>query len=627
MTRFSAITAALMVFTAVACAADSHNDGASSAAGLSASQHPGMGASLYDGGVSFRIWAPNAARVFVAGDFNGWNNGANELGNEFNGNFSGDVPGAQRYQKYQYWIVPQGGGNGFYKSDPRALRMENSSGASIIHDPGAYYWNNTGFKAPGFNETVIYEMHIGTFAPNYGHVGTWQSAMQKLDYLAGLGVNMLEVMPPAEFPGDVSAGYNPSEPLAPESAYGTPEDMKAFVDAAHGKGMGVIVDVVANHWGPNDLPMWCLDGNCLGNGGSYFYTDWRASTPWGNTRPDYGRQQVQDYIKDMAQNWLNEYRVDGLRWDGVKWIRTVSGDGSDNLGDQGLNMMKAINDACNQQPWKIKIAEDFGDLDFVSKQTGWGGMGFDSQWDGNFVHPVRAAVTAQNDSDRSMASVAASITHSYNATATQRVIYTENHDEDSNGSSRLPEQIWPGNADSWAARKRSTLAAGIAFTSPGIPMMFMGQEFNSVGYFDPQNGMDWSRANTWYPITQMYRDFAHLRRNWQNNTRGLEGNNVNVFHQDENSKVIAYHRWNQGGGGDDVVIVANFSQTYFPSYQVGFPRNGTWHVRLNSDWNSYSSDFGNTATLDLDANGGGMDGLGQSGSFALGPYSIVIFSQ
>jgi 1,4-alpha-glucan branching enzyme len=594
-----------------------------SSSALGSSQHGGMGASLYDGGVSFRIFAPFARRVWVAGDFNGWNNQANELGNEFNGNFSGDVGGAERWQKYQYYIEGQDGSR-FYKADPRAARMENSSAASIIHDSGAYAWQS-GFNTPGFNDMVFYELHVGSFAREWDK-GTFHAAMSKLDYLAGLGVNMIELMPVAEFPGDSSWGYNPSEPMAPESSYGTPEDLKGFIDGAHARGMGVVIDFVMNHWGPNDLPMWCVDGNCLGNGGAYFYADGRASTPWGQTRPDYGRPEVRDYVKDAAMMWLNEYRADGLRWDGTKWIRTINGDGTGDLPD-GWSLMQWVNGLTSSQPWKIKIAEDFGDNSAITSSQGGGGAGFDTQWDAAFVHPIRDAVAKSNDDWRSMAAVRDAITHSFNGQAIQRVIYTESHDEVANGQQRLPEEIWPGNAASWAAKKRSTLAAAITFTSPGIPLLFEGQEFLEDGYFTAERPLDWGKADRFSGITQLYRDLAHLRRNWSNNTRGLRGDNVNVFHVNETNKVIAYHRWAAGGPGDDVVVVANFSGSYFPDYRLGMPRGGTWYVRFNSDWNGYSGDFGNTATFDADASGGGQDGLGQSASFALGPYSAVVFSQ
>lgn len=609
---------------AAGCRVDPRETVESSTNELSSSQRPGMGATLHEAGTTFRIWAPNARRVWVVGDFNGWNVGADELESEQNGNFSGDVGWAGRWQKYQYVVEGQDGSR-LWKADPRAARMENSSGASIIHDPNGYEWRSS-FSTPAFRDMVIYELHVGTFTSPWGGVGTWRAALEKLDYLAGLGVNMLEVMPIAEFPGDRSWGYNPAEPMAPESAYGTPDEMKAFVDGAHARGMGVIVDVVANHWGPNDLPMWCIDGSCLGNGGSYFYTDHRAETPWGHTRPDYGRPEVRAYIKDIAMTWLHEYRVDGLRWDGTKYIRTVAGDGSGELHD-GKSLLAWINDLADQQPWKIMIAEDFGGKDSLTERTSAGGVGFDSQWDGEFVHPIRAAVAKSDDAWRDMGSVRHAIEHRFNGQASQRVVYSESHDEVANGQSRLPEMIWPGNSTSWSARKRSTLAAAIAFTSPGIPLIFQGQEFLENGWFTGNDPLDWGKANSHHPITQMYRDLAHLRRNWNDRTRGLRGDGVNVFHVDDEQKVIAYHRWDRGGPGDDVVVVANFSSRYFPDYRFGMPRSGQWFVRFNSDSSLYSPDFGNTATFGPDASGGSYDGMGQSAAIALGPYSVVILSQ
>ena len=281
----------------------------------------------------------------------------------------------------------------------------------------------------------------------------------------------------------------------------------------------------------------------------------------------------------------------------------------------------------SSQPWKLKSAEDFGDHAWLTKQTSWGGAGFDSQWDGGFVHPIREAVIQQEDAWRDMGKVKGAIEHNFNGQATQRIIYTESHDEVANGEARLPERIWPGNANSWASRKRSTLAAAIAFTSPGIPLMFMGQEFLEDGWFSAEDPLDWAKAESYSAITALYRDLAHLRRNWHANTGGLRGDHVNVFHTDNDQKIIAYHRWDNGGPGDDVVIVANFSGNWKQDYRVGFPRGGMWRVRMNTDWNGYSSDFGNTPTLDTEANGGGQDGMPTSASFQLGPYSVAIFSQ
>jgi 1,4-alpha-glucan branching enzyme len=125
----------------------------------------------------------------------------------------------------------------------------------------------------------------------------------------------------------------------------------------------------------------------------------------------------------------------------------------------------------------------------------------------------------------------------------------------------------------------------------------------------------------------MYRDLIHLRRNWYNNTRGLRGQHVNVHHVNHNDKVIAFHRWDNGGSGDDVVVVVNMSSRGFDSYHIGFPRAGLWKVRFNSDWNGYSADFGNHASYDTSAQVGGRDGMAYNGNVGIGPYTAVILSQ
>ncbi|MGQ0503840.1 MAG: alpha-amylase family glycosyl hydrolase [Myxococcaceae bacterium] len=592
---------------------------------LYSSSRAGMGATVYPGGVTFRVWAPFARRVWVSGDFNGW--GRTELGNEFNGYFSCDVDYAGKHQKFRYLIENEFGGQQ-WRSDPRAQRMTASNGDSVIHDPASYGWNSGNFGTPGFADQVIYELHVGTFhdSPGYGP-GTWQSAVAKLDYLRELGINMVEVMPVFEFPGDFSWGYNPSAPFAPESAYGSPDDMKYFIDQAHLRGIGVIFDVVHNHYGPSDLPLWCFSGNCIGNGGEYFFSDERANTPWGNTRPDYGRPEVRQYIRDHSMMLLHEYRADGLRFDATKFMRTIDGNERRQI-PQAWELFKSLNDEVNAtQPWKRMIAEDFGAGAAVTSPTFNGGAGFDAQWVGDFVHPVRRAITVHNDSDRNLYEVRDALTQRFNGNAFERIIYTESHDEVANGRQRLPEEIWPGNSGSWVSKKRSTLGAALTMTAPGTPLIFQGQEFVEDGYFQAEDPLDWSKAGYFAGITQLYRDLIKLRRNWSNNTRGLQGQGLSVHHVNNDGKVLAYHRWKDGGPGDDVVVVANFSGNYYPNYRVGFPHGGMWWLRFNSDYNGYSPDFGNTATLDTAASGSGADGLIASGNIALGPYSVVIFSQ
>jgi 1,4-alpha-glucan branching enzyme len=589
---------------------------------------PPLGAIPGDGGTVFAVWAPHAAGAAVEGDFNAWSDTV--LQSIGQGIFSGFVSGAKPGDEYRFRLSPPDGGF-LDREDPHAFAVSSAGGHAYVYDSTAFSWTST-FQPPPFNQQIIYELHIATFNdPSGTGQGTWQSAALKLDYLKSLGVNMIEIMPSVEFPGRYSWGYNPIFPFAPETNYGSPDDVKSFVDQAHARGIGVILDVVHNHWGGADLPMWCFDGPCFGagNGGIYFYTDARRDTGFG-PRPDYGRPMIRSYIVDNAILWLTDYRMDGLRWDSVVNIRTAAGQ---NLPD-GWALLQQMNETVHAQtPGKIQIAEDLQNSGEITTPTSGGGAGFDSQWDPAFYYPVRAALIATSDAARSMAQVASAISHTFNGSASQRVVYTEDHDmvafpQNGPDKGRMPVLISRETPGDYWARKRSTLGAAVALTVPGVPMLFMGQEFldPTPFPFSPGKAINWSNATTYSGILQMYQRMIALRLDADGTTRGLSGNGVNVFHVNDNAKVVAFHRWDQGGPGDDVVVLANFSNTTFASYRIGLPRSGTWHVRFNSDSSAYSSDFHDTPTRDLQTQGP-YNGLPFSGSMALGPYTVVIVSQ
>ena len=598
------------------------------------SVHAGLGANIYEEGpaggpgTAFRVWAPNASAVHLVGDFNAWSASASPMVADSAGNWSLDVRGLGHGAPYQFVIT--NGASTLWRNDPRAREVSSSVGYSVVQDPVLLHGADSGFQMPAWNDLILYELHIGTFNDLAGGApGNFASAEAMLPYLADLGVNAVELMPVCEFAADYSWGYNYSHPFSVESAYGGREAFASFVAAAHAHGIGVLLDVLYNHWGPTDMDLWRFDGWSEGSyGGIYFYNDDRAYTPWGDSRPDYGRGEVRTYIRDNVLSWLVESQVDGLRWDSTSTIRRDPSTGFSN-GD-GWSLMQWCNDEINAvQPWKIQIAEDMYDApnDWLTKDTGAGGAGFDAQWDAMFIHPVRSAVETPSDFDRDMYAVRGAIEHSYNGDAFERVIYTESHDEVANGRSRVPETIWPGNASSWYSKKRSTLAAAIVMTSPGIPMLFQGQEFLEDGWFEDTDPVDWSKLTTYAGINNLYRDLIHLRRNWWNNTRGLRGQGTNVFHVNNSAKVIAFHRWDQGGAGDDVVVLANFSAAAFNDYTIGLPTDGTWRVRFNSDWSGYDSAFGNHPAWDVNAQQGPYDGLPFNGTLSIGPYTAIILTQ
>ena len=585
-------------------------------------------------GTMFRVWAPHATAVAVVGTFNDWDAGRHPLARDDGGRaetWSADVDAARPGDEYRFVLqTPAGERN---RIDPRARRLTNSVGNAVIYDPAAFDWGDAEFRQPPWNDLVVYELHVGTFSEGvHGQPGTLDGVRRRLPYLAALGVGAIQLMPPFEFAGDRSWGYNTAYPFAVESTYGSPDDLKALVRDAHAAGIAVFLDVVYNHLGPSDLDIWQFDGWAQnGKGGIYFYEDERSTTPWGDTRPDYGRSEVRGFLRDSAIQWLEEFRVDGLRWDATAWISSVFGGGNrapDRIED-GWRFMADVNaEIAERFPGRLTIAEDLrSDLSII-RPRGAGGAGFGAQWDGAFVHFVRAALIATRDDDRDIVSVSGVIDPGDEAAdAFARVIYTESHDEDANGSARVPEEIWPGYADSWASKKRATLGSAIVLTSPGIPMLFQGQELVEGSWFNDEDGLDWTLRHRHAGLLRLHRDLISLRRNTSDVSRGLRGEHVTVHHVNPKPKVLGWHRWLEGGPRDDVIVLANFSTDAFASYHVGVPRPGRWRVRFNSDWDGYDPDFETVDSRDTDSEAVEHDGMAQRIAVGLGPYSVVILSQ
>lgn len=595
-----------------------------------ASVHTGMGAIVFEGGVAFRVWAPHAVAVHVAGDFDGWSARAHPLAPEDGGYWSADVPGAVAGQAYRFVI--DGPAGAVRRKDPYARDVDHSNGNAIITDPAFDWSGDERFRMPPWHDLVVYEMHVGTFndAPG-GRPGDLSTAIARLPHLVELGVNCVQIMPIKEFPGAFSWGYNPSDLFAVETDYGSAPALKAFIKAAHALDIAVIVDVVYNHLGPADLDLWRFDGwHQHDGGGIYFYNDWRAQTPWGHTRPDYGRPEVRRFIEDNALFWLDTFRADGLRWDMTLYIRTVHGnpyDPGQAIGD-GWALMRTVNAVIDARfPWKISIAEDLQDDPAITRPSAAGGAGFDAQWAADFVHPVRDVLTAADDRWRDMGAIRDAVAARYGDDALARVVYTESHDEVANGRARLPHDISPLRPGDWFARKRSTLGAVLVFTTPGIPMLFQGQEFLEDEWFRDTDPLDWAKKERFAGIFRMYRDLVRLRRNWWDDSRGLRGPNVNVFHVNDADKVVAFHRWDEGGPGDDVVVVLNFANRAYDGYRLGLPRGGAWQVRFNGDWRGYGEDFGDQTVLDTWGHDTPADGLRHAGEIGLGAYAAVILTQ
>lgn len=590
-----------------------------------------MGAIVHEGGVAFRVWAPNATGVAVTGEWNDWSEEGDPMAPEEGGCWYADLPRAADGHEYSYRI--DGPDGSVSRIDPYARVVTNSVGNGIVTD-GAYDWGDDAFEMPSRNALVIYELHVGTFnrpGENGDAPGGFADAVGRFEHLRRLGVNAVQIMPAMEFAGDVSWGYNPAHIFAVEGAYGGPTGLKDFVKAAHAAGLAVILDVVYNHFGPSDLDLWRFDGWGEGEaGGVYFYQDHRAATPWGETRPDYGRPEVRQFIRDNALYWFEEFRVDGLRFDMTLYMRTISGDEGhegDRLPD-GWSLMAWINDEIAERfPGRITIAEDLRGLPAIIASTGDGGAGFGAQWDAAFVHPVREALIAAEDGDRSMEAVVDALTHAYGGDPFTRVVYTESHDEVANGKARVPAEIGGEHAqEHWAAQKRSTLGAALVMTAPGIPMLFQGQEFLQGDWFDDTVPLDWDQAESFRGIVRLWRDLIGLRLDRDGGSAGLSGRGIDILLADGDRKILAYHR-HDGSGAGDVVVVMNFRSEPAQDVTLRMPGEGSWRLRLNTDWSGYSHDFGGHEAGNLEVAGREDDGGDHRACLSIGAYSALVFTR
>ena len=241
-----------------------------------------MGAIPHEAGTMFRVWAPHAQAVFVTGTFDDWATDRTALardGDGTSGTWSADVAGVRPGDEYRFTIRTADGD--LSRMDPYARHVTSSVGNSIVYDAAEFDWEDDQFQMPAWNDLVIYELHVGTFAATDDLRGSFDSARGRLTYLQRLGVSAVQVMPPFEFAGDISWGYNPSHLFAIESGYGGPDAFKRFIRDAHAHGIAVIVDVVYNHLGPSDLDLWRFDGWSEGDGGGSTSTTMRARSRRG----------------------------------------------------------------------------------------------------------------------------------------------------------------------------------------------------------------------------------------------------------------------------------------------------------------------------------------------------------
>ena len=579
-----------------------------------------LGSRLIGNDVAFRVWAPfaSAVTVLVSKDFN-WNETL--LASEGTGYWSGISQEASPGQSYKYRLTTSDGTT-VERNDPYARQLTVSdNGASVIIDP-SYEWGDDVRPIIPKEKQIIYELHIGTFnRPDAATPGTFYTAIEKLEYLQSLGVNMIELMPVTSMASSNGWGYAPNYLYSVENSYGGRHGLLDFVKACHALGIGVILDVVYNHFS-NQTELWQFDGwSENGRGGIYFYNDERGDTPWGG-RPDYGRPEVRQFILDNVTMWLTEYHIDGLRIDSTIYMRNSKGSegGKETeISDAWSLLQDMANLAHKISPHIMMIAEDNAGNEYITKSISDGGAGYDAQWGLGFPYAIRAMLNIGGK--QSSNDLAKELQHSFNNQGFQKVIFSDSHDTAANGSVRLNEAATPGNAGSIFARQFGLLANAVMLTAPGIPMLLQGGEFMQDGNFNDWQMLDWDKTKQFAGIVLAHQHLIGLRLDAYSNTTGLTGANINIFHQDNENHVIAYHRWLNGGACDDVIVIANFNDQRFKKYELILPIAGTWQVRFNSSWKGYSPDFNETKVMTVTTDE--SDRI----SLELADYNLVILSQ
>lgn len=579
-----------------------------------------VGVTLHSNGVEFRVWAPFAKNVKLILPYLDVFDGSNmhDMLNENDGYWSVVLKDAAPGQNYKFQIDT--GSELIHRNDPRGRILTASENGVSVIAPNDFDWGDDLFMPIPREQQVVYELHVGTFnRRDSGTQGTFYDAIEKLDYLSDLGINMIEVMPVTSMSYSNGWGYNVADVFAIENAYGGRHGLMEFVKACHSRGIGVIVDVVYNHFLSGTL--WRFDGWCENDrGGIYFYNDSRGDTPWGS-RPDYGRAEVRQFLLDSVVMWLNEFRVDGLRLDSTAYMRNTNGFNNDPEHDIGdaWSLLQEINDVAHKvRPGAMMIAEDTSNNEHITKTRHEGGCGFDAQWGLEFPHAIRQMLGLNTPWSTN---ISQQVEYKYNGDAFQRIVFSDSHDTAANGAKRITEEVSPKNTGSLLTRQRLLIADAITLTAPGIPMLLQGQEFLQEGEFNDWQELQWSNVQKYPGIIEAHKHLIALRKNEHSNTAGLQGQSVRVFHHDTTNNILAYHRWNLGGPKDDVLIIVNFNSTEHADYTIGLPRGGEWRVRFNSSWKGYSPDFKEVAQSTV------ITDKTNSATISLPPYGVYILSQ
>ena len=591
-------------------------------------------------GVRFAVWAPNAERISVIGDFNHWDAEADPLKPRGgSGVWEGFVEGVGVGARYKYHMR---GANGyrFDKTDPYAFACELSPATGSIVTDLAYRWRDgewmanrkgrNGLTAP----TSAYEVHLGSWRrkPEEGNRSlTYRELAEVLpEYVAGHGFTHVELMPVTEHPFYGSWGYQTTGYFAATSRYGSPQDFMFLVDALHRRGVGVILDWVPSHFPCDGFGLSYFDGTHL-----YEHEDRRKGfqPEWGSFIFNYGRTEVANFLINSALFWLDKYHIDGIRVDAVasmlyldyarkdgEWIPNEFG-GRENL--EAVAFLRRLNEQIYARfPDVQTFAEESTAWPLVSRPTYLGGLGFGFKWDMGWMHDT-LKYCAEDPINRKY--------HHNELTFRSVYAFTENfilplsHDECVYGKGSLLRKM-PG--DDWQKRANLRLLLGYQYTQPGKKLLFMGGEFGQWEEWDHDSSLDWHLLDDpkHQGIARWVGDLNHLYRS----TAAMHAKDCDpsgfkfIEANDAENSTLTYLRL--GFENDAPVLVAfNFTPVVRHNYRLGVPTRGAWGEVLNSDAPIYGGsgqgNFGRLETVPV-----GSHGQPYSLTVTLPPLGMVVFA-
>ena len=585
-------------------------------------------------GVVFRVWAPTARSVSVAGDFNNWNNEANYMYNIGYGVWEVFVEGVKQFCTYKYCIESEYGDR-LMKADPYAFHAQPRPGqASVVYDIESYSWNDSEWFNKRKENNIssspmnIYEIHAGSWRkyPDGNFFNYQKLADELIPYLKEMHYTHVQLMPIMEYPYDGSWGFQTTGYYAPTSRYGTPSDFMAFVDKLHGEGIGVILDWVPSNFPTDDFGLARFDGSPL-----YESNDPKTSKrdSWGTCLFNYARFEVTSFLVSCAMFWLDKYHIDGLRIGALssmlyldygktegEWEPNKFG-GKENL--DAVDFVKRLNTAVHMyHPDVMMFAEENTSWPKLTHKIEDGGLGFDFKWNMGWMNDMLHYMSLNSmwrpfNHD--------SLTFSFYYAFSEKFLLPISHDEVSHGKGSLIKQM-PGKYDEQFAGVRAFIT--YMYAHPGKKLVFMGTEIGQFDEWNHEEAIQWDllefekhkKLRTFFKeLNKFYLDckpLYELDTVW----KGFDW----IHHDDYTNSVIAFKRTDKNG--DEIVSVCNFQPIRRDEYCIGVPKYGLYDEVFNSDEERFGGSGvvnGNNIKTEVMK----IHGFDQGLSLTLPPLSVI----